>query len=155
MFTPRKSALAVTLFAAACAGPSLSNFAGTYSGTLTETYTCPTSSPAPFPIMETYTITQSNADVYIQMGSCNGYEVAGDASENVVSLTPGSQSTAPCSQTDTADGGDVSISLTGVSSSGGTLTLATGGELQVSIAQNANVGNESCTGTYAGTLTLQ
>jgi hypothetical protein len=145
--------LPLTLALAGC-NVAATNFAGTYTGTLTETYTCASSSPAPFPLTETFTVTQLGSDVFVSVGSCSGQSIGGDSSGNTVSLTPSSQTTSPCPQQ--SGGADpVAINVTGIS--GGTLTLGGENALQVSLTQNAMIaGNaDACTGTATGTLALQ
>ncbi len=140
------------LLAAGCA-QSITNFAGTYSGSLTETFTCETASPPPFQTAETFTVSQLGPAVIVAIGSCTGQSVGGDSSGNRVTLTPSSQTISPCQQIGTDAG--VVINVTGFS--GGTLTLESGGNLQVSLMQNAttNGGSNACTGAAAGSLMLQ
>lgn len=149
--------LAVALASCGQTEDTYPNFAGTFSGTLTETYTCASNSPPAFPLSETLTITQLGSDVFVALSSCNGQSISGDAAGNAVSLTSGSQTNSPCQQTTPADAGADAIAISVSSLAGGTITLGSPGSIQVTLNQNATIDNNSnaCSGVATGTLVAQ
>lgn len=132
--------VALAALTAACGG---ADFAGTYSGSITERGSCSDGSGVNRTGSVSWVVTQSGGSVTIATGGNCG-ELSGTVSGNVVNV---SQKTCPAT---TNNGITMTQTLTG-----GTLTL-TGGSLGVSLTANyqlaSGYGSGTCSGTTTGTL---
>jgi hypothetical protein len=139
--------LAATVAVAACGPTPATSFTGTYTGALSEGYTCQSSAPVSFVLSgQTLTITQSGSDVTVTLTSCSSIPIQGGVSGDVVNVAQSPQTTAVCTQM-APGGGQVSVA----DFSGGTLQLE-GGNLEINLNEDATANGNTCTGTATGTF---
>src|SRR4051794_17548227 len=84
-------------------------FAGTYVGTITETYTCLNSSPPQFQLQETFTVTQDGEDIFVTMASCSGMTITAGASGDSASVDPTGGTSRSCQQQDPRGGTTITV----------------------------------------------
>jgi hypothetical protein len=123
------------------------DFSGAWAGSITETYTCAASNPPMFVIpTDTYTISQSGADVTIGIGSCPGDTFTGTVSGDTVTIAASTAFT--CDQTDSSNSEAITVDTIG-----GTLTVSgTPPTLQVNLTESATVSGDTCAGVATGQL---
>jgi len=140
-----KRILVVAMLGAAACGKGSSGYSATYSGNITETYSCDSSSPPAFVLpddtIELDVDGAGNATIYI--GSCPGDTLYGVQNGNEVDIAQ--TTTFTCTQT---DGQGTNIDITSI---GGTLTFDSGG-LDVDLTESAGINGDSCGGQATGAL---
>jgi hypothetical protein len=121
-------------------------FAASYTGTVTENFTCSGSAPPAFIVpSDTLTIgVDGSGNATVSIASCQGATLTGTESNEVITIPQ--TTTFTCNQADSS--GDT-IAITSI---GGTLTLGAGGTVNLSLSESATVNNDSCGGSATGTL---
>ena len=118
----------------------------TYSGSVTETYTCASTSPPAFQLPNDTVVIDVDAsgNAIVTLSSCPGDTITGVANgPNEIDLT--TTTTGTCSQTDAA--GDT-IEITSI---GGTLTYD-GNDLDLNLSETALINGDACSGVASGQL---
>ncbi len=135
-----------------CGSQSAARFAGTYQGTLSESYTCPTSSPPTFQLAaQTFVIKQTGSTITLTLSGCPGWSLQGDVAGQTATIVPNGPRSSACQQTD--PNGNVMIQIDDFTA--GSLTLEGGGDMDVTLEQDATIGGQSCPGLAMGTLARQ